>query len=106
MHLRLSSQQVLLITSWNRHPRSHERAPMRTAAGSLLAYDRLTAVCLVRVLEGGARKELVQGTRDVLENIASGVNGLFLFFLLLPVLAHARTRQSCDANARFHRVFF
>ena len=25
---------------------------------------------------------------------------------LLPVLARARTRQSCDANARFPRVFF
>ncbi len=24
----------------------------------------------------------------------------------LPVLARARTRQSCDANARFARVFF
>jgi hypothetical protein len=25
---------------------------------------------------------------------------------LLPVLARARTLQSCDANARFSRVFF
>jgi hypothetical protein len=25
---------------------------------------------------------------------------------LLPVLARARTRQSCDANARFSRAFF
>ena len=25
---------------------------------------------------------------------------------LLPVLAHARARQSCDAKARFARVFF
>jgi hypothetical protein len=25
---------------------------------------------------------------------------------LLPVLARARARQSCDANARFARVFF
>ena len=25
---------------------------------------------------------------------------------LLPVLAHARTRQKCDDNARFSRVFF
>ena len=25
---------------------------------------------------------------------------------LLPVLARARTRQSCDANARFPQVFF
>ena len=25
---------------------------------------------------------------------------------LLPELAHARTRQSCDANDRFSRVFF
>jgi hypothetical protein len=26
--------------------------------------------------------------------------------VLLPVRARARTRQSCDANARFSRVFF